>query len=138
MVISPATSTSPTLAVKPTWIGDRASSSLALSAAAVSVWIGCSSLVEWPAEAGAGVTVWVGVVGVAGVGAGVALWAGAGRRVGVWAGVAAFAWVDAEWCGGVASWRRGPGMTSFWPTARSEWASIPEASAILWYWAPSP
>ena len=81
---------------------------------------------------------WVGVVGVAGVGAGVALWAGAGRRVGVWAGVAAFAWVDAEWCGGVASWRRGPGMTSFWPTARSEWASIPEASAILWYWAPSP
>ena len=50
---------------------------------------------------------WVGVVGEAGVGAGVALWAGAGRRVGVWAGVAAFAWVDAEWCGGVASWRRG-------------------------------
>lgn len=70
MVISPATSTNPTLAVKPTCTGDKVSSSLGAVTVVEAGLVVCSSLFEWSAEETAGVFVWAGAVDVvAGAGA---------------------------------------------------------------------
>ncbi|EGE68683.1 hypothetical protein HMPREF9337_02133 [Cutibacterium acnes HL096PA3] len=58
-MISPATSTNPTLAVKPTCTGDKVSSSLGAVTVVEAGLVVCSSLFEWSAEETAGVFVWV-------------------------------------------------------------------------------